>query len=60
MQRVIMKSEIHRATMGGAALDFDGSCGVAPALMRAADIDHMPASMSVDAAIRVREQAAIA
>ncbi len=59
MQRVIMKSEIHRATMGGAALDFDGSCGVAPALMRAAGIDCTPASVCVDA-IRVREQAAIA
>jgi aspartate 1-decarboxylase len=60
MQRVIMKSEIHRATMGRAALDFDGSCGVAPALMRAADIDFLPTIPYVDAAIRVREQAAIA
>ena len=59
MQRVIMKSEIHRATMGGAALDFDGSCGVAPALMRAG-IDCTLTSVCVDAANRVREQAAIA
>ena len=58
MQRVIMKSEIHRATMGEAALDFDGSCGVAPALMRAAAFT--PSTMCVDAADRVREQAAIA
>ena len=58
MQRVIMNSEIHRATMGADALDFDGSCGVAPALMRAADFT--PSIMCVDAANRVREQAAIA
>ncbi len=58
MQRVIMKSEIHRATMGGAALDFDGSCGVATALMRAAGFTR--STMCVDAGNRVREQAAIA
>jgi aspartate 1-decarboxylase len=60
MQRVIMKSEIHRATMGGAALDFDGSCGVAPALMRAANIDSTRSIMCADAGSRVAEQAAIA
>jgi len=38
MQRVIMKSKIHRATVTRAALDFEGSCGIAPELMRAADI----------------------
>ena len=58
MQRVIMKSEIHRATMGGAALDFDRSCDVALALMRAAGFT--PSTMCVDAVNRVREQAAIA
>jgi aspartate 1-decarboxylase len=60
MQRVIMKSKIHRATMGGAALDFDGSCGVAPVLMRIADIDSTPSITYADAGSRVAEQAAIA
>ncbi len=38
MQRVIMKSKIHRATVTRAAIDFEGSCGIAPELMRAADM----------------------
>ena len=38
MQRVIMKSKIHRATVTRAAVDFEGSCGIAPELMHAADI----------------------
>jgi aspartate 1-decarboxylase len=38
MQRVIMKSKIHRATVTRADLDFAGSCGIAPDLLRAADI----------------------
>jgi aspartate 1-decarboxylase len=38
MQRVIMKSKIHRATVTRAAVDFEGSCGIAPELMRAADM----------------------
>src|ERR1700730_18854129 len=38
MQRVIMKSKIHRATVTRAALDYEGSCGIAPELMRAADM----------------------
>jgi aspartate 1-decarboxylase len=38
MQRVIMKSKIHRATVTRAALDYEGSCGIAPDLMRAADM----------------------
>ena len=38
MQRVIMKSKIHRATVTRADLDYEGSCGIAPELMRAADI----------------------
>jgi len=59
MQRVIMKSEIHRATMGGAALDFDGSCGVAP-LLRAANIDCARSIMCADAGSCVAEQAATA
>jgi aspartate 1-decarboxylase len=60
MQRVIMKSEIHRATMGGAALDYDGSCAIAPALSRAANVAFTPSIVCVDAADRVAEQAAIA
>ena len=59
MQRVIMKSEIHRATMGGAALDFDGSCAIAPASMRA-DIVCTPTIVYVDDATnRVGDRAAI-
>lgn len=38
MQRVIMKSKIHRATVTRAAVDFEGSCGIAPELMRASDM----------------------
>jgi aspartate 1-decarboxylase len=38
MQRVIMKSKIHRATVTRAAVDFEGSCGIAPELLRAADM----------------------
>jgi aspartate 1-decarboxylase len=38
MQRVIMKSRIHRATVTRASVDFVGSCGIAPELMRAADM----------------------
>jgi aspartate 1-decarboxylase len=38
MQRVIMKSKIHRATVTRANVDFEGSCGIGPELMRAADM----------------------
>jgi aspartate 1-decarboxylase len=38
MQRVIMKSKIHRVTVTRATIDFEGSCGIAPELMRAADM----------------------
>lgn len=38
MQRVILKSKIHRATVTRADLDYEGSCGIAPELLRAADI----------------------
>ena len=55
MQRVIMRSEIHRATV-----DFDRSYVVAPGLRRAADINVAPTIARVDAGNRVREQAAIA
>lgn len=38
MQRVLMKSKIHRATVTRADLHYEGSCGIDPALMRLADI----------------------
>ncbi|HEY6469091.1 MAG TPA: aspartate 1-decarboxylase [Candidatus Dormibacteraeota bacterium] len=38
MQRVIMKSKIHRATVTRANVDFEGSCGIAAELLRASDI----------------------
>ncbi|HKR98706.1 MAG TPA: aspartate 1-decarboxylase, partial [Candidatus Dormibacteraeota bacterium] len=38
MHRVLMKSKIHRATVTRADPDYEGSCGIDPALMRAADI----------------------
>lgn len=38
MQRVVMKSKIHRATVTRADLDYEGSCSIDPALLRAADI----------------------
>ena len=59
MQRVIMKSKIHGATVTQAAVDFEGSCGIAPELMRAPNL--APGEMvRADADNRVREQAAIA
>jgi aspartate 1-decarboxylase len=38
MQRVILKSKIHRATVTRADLDYEGSCGIGLELLRAADI----------------------
>jgi aspartate 1-decarboxylase len=38
MQRVILKSKIHRATVTRADVDYEGSCGIGPELLRAADI----------------------
>lgn len=38
MHRVLMKSKIHRATVTRADADYEGSCGIDPALMRAADL----------------------
>ena len=38
MQRVIMKSKIHRATVTRANVDFEGSCGIAAELLRASDM----------------------
>jgi aspartate 1-decarboxylase len=53
MQRVIMKSEIHRATVARAVIDFEG-------LDQRALRDFTPTTVCVDAGNRVREQAAIA
>jgi aspartate 1-decarboxylase len=38
MQRVIMKSKIHRVTVTRADVDYEGSCGIASELLRAADM----------------------
>jgi aspartate 1-decarboxylase len=38
VQRVLMKSKIHRATVTRADLHYEGSCGLDPELMRLADI----------------------
>jgi len=38
VQRVLMKSKIHRATVTRADLHYEGSCGIDPQLMRLADI----------------------
>jgi len=38
MQRTMMKSKVHRATVTGACLDYVGSITLDPALMAAADI----------------------
>ena len=38
MQRIVLKSKIHRATVTRADLDYEGSCSIDPALMREADI----------------------
>ena len=38
MQRVILKSKIHRALVTRAELDYEGSCAIGPELLRAADI----------------------
>jgi aspartate 1-decarboxylase len=64
MQRVIMKSKIHRATVTRADLDYEGSCGIAPELLRASNMvpgeqlrDFAPTVVHVDAQNRIREQA---
>ena len=38
MQRIVMKSKIHRATVTRADLHYEGSYSIDPELMRAADI----------------------
>ncbi|TMC49002.1 MAG: aspartate 1-decarboxylase [Chloroflexi bacterium] len=38
MQRTVMKSKIHRATVTRADLHYEGSCSIDPVLMREADI----------------------
>jgi aspartate 1-decarboxylase len=38
MQRILMKSKIHRATVTRANLDYEGSCSLGLELMHAADI----------------------
>ena len=38
MRRTLLKSKIHRATVTGAELHYEGSLSVCPKLMRAADL----------------------
>jgi len=38
MQRILLKSKIHRATVTGADVDYEGSISLDPALLEAADI----------------------
>jgi aspartate 1-decarboxylase len=38
VQRVLMKSKIHRATVTRADLHYEGSCSIDPQLMKLADI----------------------
>ena len=38
MQRVMLKSKIHRAVLTGANLDYEGSIAIDPTLLEAADI----------------------
>ncbi len=38
MQRIMLKSKIHRATLTGTDLDYEGSITVDPVLLEAADI----------------------
>jgi aspartate 1-decarboxylase len=38
VQRVLMKSKIHRATVTRADLHYEGSCSIDPALMKLADV----------------------
>jgi aspartate 1-decarboxylase len=59
VQRVIMRSKIHRATMMRAVVDFQGSYATAPEFMRATDL--APGEMvRADEDNRLRVQAAIA
>ena len=38
MQRILMRSKIHRATVTRTDLDYEGSCSIGPELLHAADI----------------------
>ena len=38
MQRIMLKSKIHRAVLTGANLDYEGSIAIDPILLEAADI----------------------
>lgn len=38
MQRIVLKSKIHRATVTRSDLSYEGSLGISPDLMRLADI----------------------
>ena len=59
MQRVIMRSNFHRATMTRAVVGFQGSRGSAPGFMRANDFASAGLA-GEDAENRLHVQAAIA
>jgi aspartate 1-decarboxylase len=46
MQRVIMKSKIHRATVTRADLGFEGSCAIAPDWIHAGNGAHEQAAVA--------------
>jgi aspartate 1-decarboxylase len=54
-----MRSKIHRATMTRAVIGLQGSCGIVPEFLRAANL-ALGEMVRADADNRVREQAAIA
>jgi len=59
VQRVIMRSNFHRATMTRAVVGFQGSRGSAPGFMRANDFASAGLARA-DAQNRLHVQAAIA
>ena len=42
MQRIMLKSKIHRATVTGLELDYEGSMAIDEDLMEAADLLDVP------------------
>jgi len=57
MQRVVLRAEVHRATVTGADLDHEGSCSLDPELMRAADI--VPGEQAQIVNLSVREEVTV-
>jgi len=40
MQRTMLKSKLHRATVTHSELEYEGSCAIDSSLLRAADIKY--------------------